>query len=62
MGVILSSGGEWYLGVAEDDAAAAASSCYVAAAIYGFYVFCCGYRMAKLNAGSKTQLTDEPDV
>jgi len=62
MGVILSSGGEWYLGVAEDDASAAAASCYVAASIYGFYVVCCGMRMKNLNAVSKMQLADEPDV
>ena len=62
MGVILSSGGEWYLGVAEEDASAAAASCYVAAGIYAFYVCCCGARMMKLNTVSKTQLADEPDV
>ena len=62
MGVILSSGGQWYLGVGDEDAAAAAGACYVAAAIYGGYVLCCGYRMTKLSAGAPKQLDDEPDV
>ena len=46
----------------KDVLAAAAGACYVAAAIYGGYVLCCGYRMTKLSAGAPKQLDDEPDV
>merc|ERR1712046_490939 len=49
MGVVLGNGGNWYLGVPDDGAAAAASACFVAAAIYGFYVLCCGFLMTKLG-------------
>ena len=62
MGVVLNAGGAWYLGVKEEDAGAAAASCYIAAVVYGIYVALCGCRIVKANARGKSQLNDEEDV
>jgi len=62
MGIVLNSGGQWYMGVADEDAAAAAASCYIAAVVYGLYVALCGCRIMKANARGKMQLDDEADV
>ena len=49
-GIIIQSGGGWYLGVPEADSESAARACFVAAAIYlGFLVFCCSNLM-RINA------------
>ena len=49
-GIIINSGGGWYLGVPEADSESAARACFVAAAIYlGFLVFCCSNLM-RINA------------
>ena len=58
---ILQSGGEWYLGVSEEDAPAAASACLVAAGIYLLYLIYCGLKLGKTSASSsgKERLTDD---
>ena len=58
---ILQSGGEWYLGVSEEDAPAAASACLVAAGIYLLYLIYCGLKLGKTSASSsgKEKLTDD---
>ena len=63
MGVILNSGGAWYLGVKEEDAGTAAASCYLAAAVYGIYMIMCGLRIVKANskARGRAQINDEED-
>ena len=63
MGVILNSGGAWYLGVKEEDAGTAAASCYLAAAVYGIYMVMCGLRIVKANskARGRAQINDEED-
>jgi len=63
MGVILNSGGAWYLGVKEEDAGTAAASCYIAAAVYGIYMVMCGLRIMKANskARGRAQIHDEED-
>ena len=63
MGVILNSGGAWYLGVKEEDAGTAAVSCYLAAAVYGIYMIMCGLRIVKANskARGRAQINDEED-
>ena len=58
---VLSSGGEWFLGVGEEDAPAAASACLIAAGIYlAYFVFCMG-RMMKGNASptKRERLVDD---
>lgn len=55
---VLTSGGEWFLGVPEADAPAAASGCLVAAGIYGLYLVYCGMKLSKPAADSK-KLQDE---
>tara|TARA_B100000795_G_C22716644_1_gene405714 strand:- start:373 stop:561 length:189 start_codon:yes stop_codon:yes gene_type:complete len=62
MGVVLNAGGAWYLGVKDEDAGAAAASCYIAAVVYGIYVALCGCRIVKANARGKNQLHDDEDV
>ena len=63
MGVILNSGGAWYLGVKEEDAGTAAASCYLAAAVYCIYMIMCGLRIVKANskARGRAQINDEED-
>ena len=62
MGVVLSMGGEWYLGVSEEHAGAASSACYIAACIYGVYLVTCGLRISKAHAkrNERELLVDEP--
>ena len=55
---ILSSGGEWFLGVSKEDAPAAASACLVAAGVYGIYLVFCGMKLMK-PAPTKTKISDE---
>lgn len=50
MGTLLTSGGEWYLGVTEEGAPAAASACYLGACIYGVYLLFCGLKLKKSMA------------
>ena len=59
---ILTSGGEWYLGVSEEDAPAAASACLVAAGIYLVYLIYCGLKLGKSSAsGGKEKVQDMED-
>ena len=52
MGIVLSLGGEWYLGVSKENAAASASACFAAAFLYLLYLVGCGLRVMKaLNVG-----------
>ena len=63
MGGVLSNGGQWYLGVADDQREGAATACYLAALIYGLYLVLCGLRIYWASKRVKTgQLHDEPDV
>jgi hypothetical protein len=62
MAIILSSGGQWYLGVSDEGAAAAATSCWIAAGIYGGYLTLCGWRVCNASKKARTQLPDEPDA
>lgn len=62
MGIVLNSGGAWYMGVEDENASAAAASCYIAAVVYGIYVALCGCRIVKANARGKMQLDDDADV
>lgn len=50
---IFKMGGEWYLGVSEEDAPAAASACLVAAIIYAIYLVYCGLKLSKASAESE---------
>ena len=59
MYTILSSGGEWYLGVGKEDAPAAASACLVAAGVYAIYLVYCGLKLGKASKGEKP--SDEED-
>ena len=59
MYMILSSGGEWYLGVSPEDAPAAANGCLVAAGIYLVYLIYCGLKLGKTSAASKEKLADD---
>lgn len=43
-GMILKSGGAWYLSVKEENAQDAASGCFVAAGLYFLLLLGCGYR------------------
>ena len=59
---ILKSGGEWYLGVSEEDTPAAASACLVAAGIYLLYLMYCGSKLMKASAtGGKEKVQDMED-
>ena len=59
---ILVSGGEWFLGVPEESAPAAAPACLVAAGIYGSYLVFCMLRMAKSGASGARQKLDEEEM
>ena len=56
---ILQSGGEWFLGVSEDDAPAAAQACLVAAGIYLTYLIYCGLKLGKASAGDEKKADDD---
>lgn len=60
--VILTSGGEWFLGVSEEDAPAAASACLVAAGIYGVYLLYCGSKLGKATAEGSKKSDDDDDA
>ncbi|KAL1498444.1 hypothetical protein AB1Y20_013769 [Prymnesium parvum] len=47
-GLVLQAGGNWYLGVSEENAKGAAQGCFVGAGIYAAYIVLCGYRVCKL--------------
>ena len=55
---VLTSGGEWYLGVSHEDAPAAASACMVAAGIYGLYLIYCGMKLMK-PAPTSTKIKED---
>ena len=59
MGALLVSGGEWFLGVSEEQAPAAATACFLGASIYGVYLAVCGMRLKALSKGGSEQLDDE---
>ena len=62
IGLILSMGGEWYLGVPEENASSAATACFAAAFFYLLYLIGCGMRVQKeLNRskGDAELLEDE---
>ena len=61
MYTILTSGGEWYLGVSEEDAPAAASACLVAAGIYLVYLIYCGLKIGKASAPSSAAKLQEEE-
>ena len=58
MGLVLQMGGEWYLGVSEEDAASSAMACYLAGIVYILYLFGCGMRINKASAKQEA-LIDE---
>ena len=58
---ILTSGGEWFLGVPEEDAPAAANACLVAALIYFLYLVYCGLKIGKTSAPTGSKPLDEED-
>ena len=49
MGYVLQSGKNWFLGVSDEGAKAAATACYIAAALYLGYVLMCGRRIMAAN-------------
>ena len=55
---VLTSGGEWYLGVSHEDAPAVASACMVAAGIYGLYLIYCGMKLMK-PAPTSTKIKED---
>ena len=59
---ILTSGGEWFLGIPPHEAPAAASACLVAAGIYGLYLVYCGSKLMKPSEDSSKKLQDDDDV
>ena len=59
MYAILTSGGEWYLGVSEEDAASASSACLVAAVIYGVYLVWCGMKLTSASASPKGKQSED---
>lgn len=59
---ILTSGGEWFLGVSKEDAPAAASACLVASGVYGLYLVFCGLKLMKPPVDNSKKLHDEEDV
>ena len=61
MWAILSNGGEWYLGVSEEDAPTAASACLVAAGIYAVYLFYCGSKIGRLSAEGPAKVADDDE-
>ena len=61
MFLILKSGGEWYLGVSEHDADAAASACLVAALIYLIYLIYCGTKLSKATATAGREKLQDDD-
>ena len=56
---ILTSGGEWFLGVSKEDAPTAASACLVAAGIYLVYLVYCGLKIGKQGAPGKEKRADD---
>ena len=61
MYTILSSGGEWYLGVSPEEAPAAANACLVAAGIYAIYLVYCGLKLGKSSAPADTKGDGDDD-
>ena len=61
MYAVLTNGGEWYLGISEHEAPAAASACLVAAAVYGVYLIYCGSKLSALVAAPKAKVGDEEE-
>ena len=59
MYTILTNGGEWYLGVTEKEAPAAASACLIAAGIYLVYLLYCGMKLTKSSAMPKEKVADD---
>lgn len=65
MGIVLSTGGEWYLGVGTENASASASACFASAFLYLLYLIGCGLRVMKAMSpgkGDAELLEDSPDV
>lgn len=56
---VLSNGGQWYLGVSDADAGAAADACLVAAGIYLIYLTWCGWKLTKNSPTASKKLSDE---
>ena len=56
---VLSSGGEWYLGVSPEEAPAAANACLVAAGIYMVYLIYCGTKLGKASASPDKAVDDD---
>ena len=61
MWLILSRGGEWYLGVSEEDAPSAASACMIAAVIYAVYLFWCMSKLSKASVEGPTKVSDDDE-
>ena len=65
-GIIIQSGGGWYLGVPEADNESAARACFLAAAIYLGFLVWCGCCVARMNAkksppGSEELIDEEAE-
>lgn len=54
-GIILQSGGNWYLGIDDENSGAAATGCFIAALFYAGYVALCGLRVRRMIAAQKQQ-------
>ena len=62
IGLILSMGGEWYLGVPEENASSAATACFAAAFFYLLYLIGCGMRVQKeLNRKGDAELLEDEE-
>ena len=64
MGYILSSGNNWFLGVSDEGASAAATACYLSAGIYLLYLIFCGMKVVSWNrkTGDAQELLDTDAV
>ena len=65
-GIIIQSGGGWYLGVPQADNESAARACFLAAAIYLGFLVWCGCCVARMNAkksppGSEELIDEEAE-
>ena len=59
---ILTSGGEWFLGVSKENAPAAASACLIASGVYGLYLVFCGMKLMKPAEDDSKKSQDDDDV
>lgn len=55
MGIVLKSGGNWYLSVADEKADQTATGCFVAALIYGGYLVFCGFKVMRIVSENKAE-------